>query len=153
MALNKFAVPVLALLLFPVIVAGATVLPISLAMAHDDQGAPVFERHVGDHMEGHIAFLKAELQITPAQEALWDKVATAMRADVKDFEHLRPQTLATVPTPPTALRHLEERAAYTALQAKCEQRFLVAFRPLYEQFSGAQKRAADDLLGQWHEEL
>lgn len=51
------------------------------------------------------------------------------------------------------LQHLEERADFTALRAKGEQRFLEAFRPLYERLSDAQKQAADDLLGQRREEL
>jgi len=142
-----------ALFVFGVIVAGAAVLPSFSAMAHDEQGGPTFEQRVGDHIEGHIAFLKVELKITPAQEALWDKVAAVMRADVVDFDRLPAQNAAKVQAQPTALQHLEERALYTALRAKCEQRFLDVFRPLYEQLTAAQRQVADELLGQRREEM
>ena len=36
------------------------------------------------HIEGRIAYLKAELKITPAQEAQWDKVAQAMRQNATE---------------------------------------------------------------------
>jgi hypothetical protein len=123
-----------------------------MAMANDDQSASSNEPHLGDHIEGHIAFLKAELHITPAEEAPWSKVAAVMRADAADFERFWPQNLAKIQAPPTALQHLEERVAYTALRAKCEQRFLDAFRPLYEMLSDAQKKTADELLGERREE-
>jgi hypothetical protein len=140
-----------ALLLFTTAVGTTTLSPISPAMAQASQSAVPHELRFGAHIEGHIAFLKAELNITPAQETLWSKVAEAMRADVADFDQLKPQTFAKMQRPPTALQHLEERAAYTALRAKGEQRFLEAFRPLYEQLSDAQKLIADELLGQRHE--
>ena len=142
-----------ALILLAAVVGGTVFLPQSVAMAHDDQSLPTSERHIGNHIDGHIAFLKAELNITAAQEALWDKVAAVMRADVSDFNHLTPRAPAKIQAPPTALQHLEERVAYTALRAKCEQRFLEAFRPLYETLSEAQRHNADELLGQGREEL
>jgi hypothetical protein len=120
-------------------------------MARDDQSAPASERRFAEHIEGHIAFLKTELNITPAQESLWNAVATVMRVDVAEFERLKPQQSGKMPSRPTALQHLEERAAYMAQRAKSEQRFLDAFRPLYEKLSDAQKQSADELLGQWRE--
>jgi hypothetical protein len=139
-----------ALLLFTAL--GAMALPVSPAAAQAAQGAPAHERLFGEHVEGHIAFLKAELTITPAQEALWEKVAVVMRADVADFETFRAQDSARAQARPTALQHLEDRVAYTALRAKGEQRFLDAFRPLYNALSVAQKQSADELLGQRREE-
>jgi len=150
MALNKAALSTL--LLFTAIVGGTALSPLSSAMAQDKRGPLAEERHRGGHIEGHIAFLRAELGITPAQEELWGNVVAAMRADAADFERLRPQVSAEGQARPTALQHLEERAKYAALRAKSEQRFLDAFRPLYEKLSDAQKAVADELLGQWHEE-
>ncbi len=150
MALNKFALPTL--LMFTLLAGGTALYPVSSAMAQEDQHAAADARHRGGHIEGHIAFLKAELNITPVQETLWGNVAAVMRADVADFEHLRQQGSAKIAARPTAVQHLQERAEYTALRAKSEQRFLDAFRPLYENLSDAQKQVADELLGQWHEE-
>src|ERR1035437_8143179 len=93
MRLNEMALP--AMFLFIAVAGGTALLPAPLAMGQNSPNAPAHERHFGGHIEGHIAFLKAELNITPAQEALWNKVAAAMRADVADSERLRSQNLAT----------------------------------------------------------
>jgi hypothetical protein len=140
-----------ALVLFTALAGGTTFFPLSSATASDEQRLPGHEQRVGDHIEGHIAFLKAELNINPAQETLWAKVAATMRADVTEFETLRPRKLENMSSHPTAIERLEERAQRTALRAKSEQQFLDAFRPLYETFSDSQKRSADELLGQRHE--
>lgn len=151
MALAKTTLPTL--FVFGVIAVAAAALPSCYAMAHDDQAGSTFEQRVGEHIEGHIAFLNVELKITPAQKALWDRVAAVMRADVADFDRLPAQVLARVQAQPTALQHLEERVQYTAPRAKSEQRFLDAFRPLYDQLSVSQRRIADELLGQRREEM
>jgi len=135
------------------IIGAAILVPAFSAMANDCEGPPMVERHAASHIEGHIAFLRAELKITPAQEALWDTVAVVMRADVSEFEHPSPQNLTKIQMQPRALQHLEERALHSALQAKSEQRFLDAFRPLYDQLSDAQKHVADELLGHWREDM
>lgn len=115
------------------------------AQAQQTQAGPAAAwREHGAHVEGHIAFLKAELGIAPAQEPLWAAVAAAMRQDVAELEQARKAQPAT---PPNAVQRLERRAAIAALRAKGEQRFLDAFRPLYAALSEAQKRTADELIG------
>ena len=42
------------------------------------------------HIEGRIAFLKAELKITDAQQPLWNAVADAMRASAQDMAAVMP---------------------------------------------------------------
>lgn len=98
------------------------------------------------HIEGHIAFLKAELKITGAQDALWERVAAAMREDVKDFDQALEQLRANGQEPQTAVQSLEARLRLVALREKGEEQFLAAFRPLYESLSDAQRKTADELL-------
>jgi hypothetical protein len=100
----------------------------------------------GVHVEGHIAFLKAELRITEAQAPLWDKVAAAMHEDVAQMSAAMAQARANRQAPPTALTYLETRARFAALRAEGEARFLAAFRPLYAALSADQRRTADELL-------
>ena len=144
MAPNRIVLP--ALLLFTAIVGGPALFPFGSVLAQEGPGMP-FHEHFGSHIEGHIAFLKAELGITPAQEGLWDNVAAVMRADIADFQHLGPQEAR-----PTAPLYLQERARLAALRAQGEQRFLEAFRPLYEKLSNAQKQKADELFSPSDEE-
>jgi hypothetical protein len=130
------------------LVGGATLLPTNTASADEEQNARGHEQQLGEHIEGHIAFLKAELDITPAEETLWSAVAAVMRTDASDFERLKAKYPVLIQARETAPQHLEERVALAALRAKSEQCFLDAFRPLYQTLSDAQKKTADDLLGQ-----
>jgi len=45
----------------------------------------------GQLVDGRIAFFKAELKITPAQETQWQQVETAMRENAKNLD----QTVTT----------------------------------------------------------
>ena len=103
------------------------------------------------HIEGRIAYLKTELHITAAQDAQWDKVATALRQNDAErrqaFEQMRKDRSAS----PNALQHLEAMARMSAMRAQQTDRLLAAFRPLYDGLSEQQKQAANDLLGpHWH---
>jgi hypothetical protein len=103
------------------------------------------QHQVEDHIEGHIAFLKAELKITPAQEADWDKVTDAMRTDVSEF-HDASRKYMNRKTEPTALESLTERTEFAELRAQGERRFLEVFKPLYSSLSASQKQSADELF-------
>lgn len=101
----------------------------------------------GKHVEGRIAFLKAELKITPAQEALWSKFADAARAAAKT-SHGMMQTMMTdrhkaAGTAPAMLDGYEQ-ILVTRLDAI--RTVKAAFTPLYGALSTEQKKLADELL-------
>lgn len=98
----------------------------------------------GAHVEGHIAFLKAELAINSSQESLWTTVAAAMRKDVRDIEEA--QNRLSQRQDLTAIEYLRNRAFFANLRAQGEQRFLKALQPLYDTFSQEQKQAANDIF-------
>jgi hypothetical protein len=100
--------------------------------------------------EGHIAFLKTEMKITPAQEAQWAKVADAIRQNDTERRQVFTQARANRDQPQNALQRLEGQARFAALRAQQQDRFLAAFRPLYDSLSDAQKKDADGLLGPHH---
>ena len=109
------------------------------------------QREHPSHIEGRIAYLKAELKITPAQEPQWDKVAQVMRQNATErqqgFERIRADRDGNAQRqPPTALQRLEGEARFAAVRAQQADRFLAAFRPLYDGMSDAQKKSADELL-------
>ncbi len=43
------------------------------------------------HLEGRIAFMRAELKITDTQQAHWEQVATAMRASARQMDQMAQQ--------------------------------------------------------------
>jgi len=102
------------------------------------------------HTEGRIAFLKAELKITPAQEAQWDKVADALRQNATERRQAFNEMRANRGQQQNALQRLEAGARFAALRAQQQDRFLAAFRPLYDSLSDAQKKDADGLLPPHH---
>jgi hypothetical protein len=107
------------------------------------------ERHRFDptrHIEGRIAFLKTELKITDAQAPQFDKVAQAMRDNAKERAQAFQQLRGDRDKPQTALERLEMRARFDQMRSQQAERFLAAFRPLYQGLSDDQKKTADDLL-------
>jgi hypothetical protein len=98
------------------------------------------------HIEGRIAFLKAELKITDSQAPLFDKVAQVMRDNAKERAQLHQQRRADRDKPKTAVESLEARARFGELRTQQTQRFLAAFKPLYDGLSDQQKQTADELL-------
>jgi hypothetical protein len=149
--------PVPACFLLSVFIVGFTLSPMAEAFDKDppaaydkSDGGQAAQHDIvqGPHVEGHIAFLHAELGITPEQEPLWAPVAAAMREDVREMQDAENRVGQQNPDAGTAVRYLENMAVFSHLRAKGEDRFLAALRPLYDHFSRAQKQAADELFMQ-----
>lgn len=111
------------------------------------QATPDYRFNPGRHVEGRIAFLKAELKITDSQAPLFERVAQAMRDNVKEMAQLRDQRRADRDKPKSAVESLETRARFGEIRMQQTQRFLAAFKPLYTDLSDEQKKTADGLLG------
>ena len=73
----------------------------------------------GQFVDGRIAFLKAELKITPAQEAQWQPVAAAMRENASALD----QTITTARqnrTGTDSVQRLELREQFAKVRADNE---------------------------------
>ena len=99
-----------------------------------------------DHVEGRIAYLKAELKITDAQAQAWDGVAAAMRRGSEAHRALREEMRSRADKPLTAVERLTLRDKAGAVRAENAKAFTTAFTALYGQLSDEQKKAADQLL-------
>lgn len=97
-----------------------------------------------DRIEGRIAYLHAELRITPAQMAAWNDVATVLRANAKRLSEARPAQ------PQKADRSVLERAdeQERVLGARLESIRAIkpAYAKLHEALDDAQKKSADELM-------
>ncbi|MEK9970193.1 MAG: Spy/CpxP family protein refolding chaperone [Ferrovibrio sp.] len=122
--------------------------PAAPHMQHAQQARPM----PGQFVEGRIAFLRTELKLTAQQEPLFSKLADEMRASAKTMqEHhaQRHQASATTPAAPlSALEKLERRSAAMKEMNAAQDRYLAAFRPLYQSLSDEQKKTADQLFVQ-----
>jgi hypothetical protein len=108
----------------------------------------------GRHIEGRIAFLQAELKITPAQKAQWDKVATVMRDSAKSnaaaFEQMRARRTAEPNARPDAVQRMNDRIKFSEARLADQKKFVEAFTPLYNSLSDEQKQTANELFGGHH---
>jgi protein CpxP len=103
----------------------------------------------GQLVDGRIAFLKAELKITPAQEKQWQQVETAMRENASALD----QSIATSRQNRSgmdAVQRLELREQFAKVRADNDARLLAAFKPLYASLSPEQQQMANQLVGAHH---
>jgi hypothetical protein len=98
------------------------------------------------HVEGRIAFIKAELKITDAQQPLWDPVATAIRANVKDMAGMVPVMQSMMQPSGTLPDKLAAREKLMTAHLEALRKFKAAVEPLYRALSDDQKKAADQLM-------
>lgn len=172
---SKFAAAALAATLSLGMLAGA----VGPSFAQMGPGGPGGGKHHArmhgeraDRIEGRIAFLKAELKITPAQQGKWDdyeKVLRAQSAERKaQFEKISAERQAkraefqqraeaakaqgqTAQRPErkqlSAVEKMEMRQKMMKAHLENQEKVLDAFKPLYASLSDDQKKTADDLFG------
>ena len=104
---------------------------------------------LGQHVEGRIAFLRAELGITPAQEAQWNAFAEAMRASAQAMADMHGQMMPMMQGGPQAVplpQRLELHERMMASHLEALRRVRAAAGPLYAALDDRQKRTADTLM-------
>ncbi len=148
--MTSFKKPLTAALLCVGIAASAPAFAQDTGIGAPKAAAQMAPREHRGHVEGRIAFLKAELKITPEQQVQWEKVAAAMRDNARDMTQVKQQRRADRDTTKTAIDSIAARDAFAQLRLRNDERFLAAFKPLYDAFSPAQKQAADALFAGHH---
>lgn len=107
---------------------------------------------MGQHVEGRIAFLKAEIGITEAQTAQWNAFAEALRANGRAMTELRGgMPLAAQQSAPdapllTLPQRLDQHERMVTAQAEALRRLRTALTPLYAVLTEQQRQAADSLV-------
>lgn len=95
-----------------------------------------------EHVEGRIAFLRAELKVTSAQEPLWEPVAAAIRENARASTG----TMRQESTAAGLSASLERREQQLSARLGAVKRLRTAVEPFYASLDEAQKTAADTLL-------
>jgi protein CpxP len=97
--------------------------------------------------EGRIAYVKAKLKITSAQQSAFDHYAQVIRdnaaATQKTFQDMRGQHDQHKNA--SAIDIVTQRAKMAQVRDQQEQQYLDAFKPLYASLSADQKKVADEL--------
>ncbi len=100
-----------------------------------------------EHIDGQLAFYRAELHITDAQQPQWNAFADAFRAAANTLREA--VTRATQGGGHiTAPDLLQRRIALLSAQLEVLRSVEAAGRPLYAALSDEQKRAADQLMAE-----
>ena len=97
------------------------------------------------HLKGRLAFLKAELDISGAQDQLWEVFAEAIR----DFLKARPRPNIEGPVRPSGLPErlaMRERNLASELESLRNEKAII--ETFYAGLSEEQRRRADQLLAQ-----
>jgi hypothetical protein len=102
-----------------------------------------------DHVEGHIAFLRAELKITDAQTSAWNAFADALRAHAQKLADLRGSMMAqgSAQQPPTVIDRIDQQERWLTARLDGLKAIKATVVPLYAALSDEQKKTADELLG------
>ena len=98
-----------------------------------------------DHVEGRIAFLKAELKITDAQTSAWSSFADALRARAKTLGDVRKGMMSQSGSE-TLLDRLTAREKSLSARLDATRSIKTALGTLLATLSDEQKRTADELL-------
>ncbi len=106
---------------------------------------------MADHVEGRIAFLKAELNITEAQTAQWNAFADAMRSNATRMSGMPAIMMqggmmgqdGTSMSAPDRLDRMEKMLTTMLETIKATR---IALAPLYAVLTKEQKKVADQLI-------
>jgi hypothetical protein len=102
-----------------------------------------------ERVEGHIAFLKAELKIVPAQEQAWTAYAAALRANAKQLAELAAAE-AKAPAAATAVDRLAQQETALAARLEIVRRTRPALAALYAVLADDQKKTFGELASPRH---
>ena len=112
-----------------------------MAMMRGGMGQPF------EHVEGRIAFLKAEIGITEQQQSAWDAFATALRGNAETMRAMHQKMVERMqsgakPWPD----RIAGMAAMMSARGEALKAVEQAVRPLYDALSDEQRAKADALL-------
>ena len=110
-------------------------------------GASSMCERMGTHIEGRLAFLKAELNITTEQEALWKDYANAVRDNAKTMSSRCTSLMGDSGASQRSLPdRLDAQEQFVAARLDALRATNKALKPLYQALSDDQKKVADQLI-------
>ena len=112
-----------------------------MAMMRGGMGMPF------EHVEGRIAFLKAEIGITEAQQPAWDALAAALRRSAEAMRSMHQRMAERMqPAAEPWPDRIEGMAGMMAARADALKAVEQAARPLYDALTDEQRGKADALF-------
>ncbi len=97
------------------------------------------------HAEGRIAFLKAELAITDAQNAAWEAYAAQIRKNLMSMQDMQ-KTMMSMMDAKSPVERIDARIAMMEKRTQALKDIKPALVTLYASLSAEQQKKADQLL-------
>ena len=101
---------------------------------------------MGSHIEGRLAYIKAELKVADAQESLWNAYAVAARDNAKTMVARCTTMMGKRDSQVGLPDRLDQNEQLMAAQLEAVRAMDKALKPLYAALSDGQKKAADQLF-------
>ena len=102
---------------------------------------------MADHIDGRLAYVKAELKITDAQEPLWNSYAAAARDNANGMlAHCTAMMSQHGASAVSLPDRLDQHEQFMAARLEALRAMSKALKPLYAALSDGQKQAADQLF-------
>jgi LTXXQ motif family protein len=98
------------------------------------------------NVEGHIAFLKAELKITEPQQKAWDEFADALRTNAKGLAAVPNPMMGAMNQKLSAGARLDQQEKLLTLQLEAVKRSRTAIEALSAVLAEEQKKRLDELI-------
>jgi len=112
-----------------------------MGMMMGQNGMPMMAKH----MEGRLAFLKAELKITDAQLPLWNAFAQGMRDNATAMQAM-PDAMMGMSKAATLPDKLTERETMLTARIEAVRKLKGAVDPLCAALDANQKKTADEIM-------
>ncbi len=99
------------------------------------------------HMDGRLAYLKAELKITPAEESVWNDYAAAVKDNAKSLgERCTALVAQSKDKTPSLPERLDIQDQFMTARLDALRSIGKALKPLYAALSDEQKQLADQFI-------
>ncbi len=99
------------------------------------------------HMDGRLAYLKAELKITPEEEPLWNDYAAAVKDNAKSLgERCTALVAQSKDKTPSLPERLDIHEQFMTARVDALRSIGKALKPLYAALSDEQKQLADQFI-------
>lgn len=102
---------------------------------------------MAQHMDGHIAFLKAELKITPAQENPWKAFTDVLRSSVTSMAQMPGMPMGAAGAQASVGQTLQQKESMLTTRLDNTKRLHVAWSKLDAVLTPEQRKTADQLIG------
>jgi hypothetical protein len=116
------------------------------AMSADREMTGMRMRAMTEHVEGRIAFLRAELKIKDAQAAAWNRFADALRANAKSLREAQPPMARHGGQDATLAQSLDQEERFLGARLEGLRGVKGALAPLYAGLDDEQKKLAERLI-------